>query len=81
MIILPAIDLLDGQVVRLREGKLADKTVYSDDPLGFARRWEEEGGNCLHVVDLNAAFTGELRNIEMIKRLVRTLNIPVQVGG
>ena len=81
MILLPAIDLLDGQVVRLREGKLADKTVYSDDPLGFSRRWEEEGGNCLHVVDLNAAFTGELRNIEMIKRLVRTLNIPVQVGG
>ena len=81
MIILPAIDLLDGQVVRLREGKLADKTVYSDDPLSFARRWEEEGGNCLHVVDLNAAFTGEPRNIEMIKRLVRTLNIPVEVGG
>lgn len=81
MIILPAIDLLDGQVVRLREGKLEDKTVYSDDPLAFARRWEEEGGNCLHVVDLNAAFTGEQRNIEMIKRLVRTLNIPVQVGG
>ena len=81
MIILPAIDLLDGQVVRLREGKLENKTVYSDDPLGFARRWEEEGGNCLHVVDLDAAFTGEPRNIEMIKRLVRTLNIPVQVGG
>jgi phosphoribosylformimino-5-aminoimidazole carboxamide ribotide isomerase len=81
MIILPAIDLLDGQVVRLREGKLEDKTVYSNDPLAFARRWEEEGGNCLHVVDLNAAFTGEPRNIEMIKRLVRTLNIPVQVGG
>src|SRR6202521_1259721 len=81
MIILPAIDLLDGQVVRLREGKLEDKTVYSDDPLAFARRWKEEGGNCLHVVDLNAAFTGEPRNIEMIKRLVRTLNIPVQVGG
>ena len=81
MIILPAIDLLDGQVVRLREGKLEDKTVYSDDPLAFARRWEEEGGNCLHVVDLNAAFTGEPRNIEMIKQLVRTLNIPVQVGG
>jgi phosphoribosylformimino-5-aminoimidazole carboxamide ribotide isomerase len=81
MIILPAIDLLDGQVVRLREGKLTDKTVYSDDPLGFARRWEEEGGTCLHLVDLNAAFTGEPRNIDIIKRLVRTLNIPVQVGG
>jgi phosphoribosylformimino-5-aminoimidazole carboxamide ribotide isomerase len=81
MIILPAIDLLDGQVVRLREGRLTDKTVYSHDPLGFARRWEEEGGNCLHVVDLNAAFTGEPKNIDIIKRLVRKLNIPVQVGG
>ena len=81
MIILPAIDLLDGQAVRLREGRLEDKTVYSDEPLAFARRWEEEGGNCLHVVDLNAAFTGEPRNIEIIKRLVGTLNIPVQVGG
>src|SRR6202790_1917063 len=81
MIILPAIDLLDGRVVRLREGKPAGKAVFSDDPLGFARRWEEEGGNCLHLVDLNAAFTGEPRNIEMIKRMGRTLNIPVSVGG
>jgi phosphoribosylformimino-5-aminoimidazole carboxamide ribotide isomerase len=81
MIILPAIDLLDGQVVRLRQGKLEEKTVYSDDPLAFAKRWEEEGGNCLHVVDLNAAFTGETQNFEIIKKLVRSLNIPVQVGG
>jgi phosphoribosylformimino-5-aminoimidazole carboxamide ribotide isomerase len=81
MIILPAIDLLDGQVVRLREGKLVDKTVYSNDPLAFGRQWEEEGGSCLHVVDLNAAFTGAPKNIEIIKRLVRILNIPVQVGG
>lgn len=81
MIILPAIDLLDGQVVRLREGRLENKTVYSDDPLAFGRQWEEEGGSCLHVVDLNAAFTGEPKNIEIVKRLVRTLNIPVQVGG
>jgi phosphoribosylformimino-5-aminoimidazole carboxamide ribotide isomerase len=81
MIILPAIDLLDGQVVRLRQGKLEEKTVYSDDPLAIAKRWEEEGGNCLHVVDLNAAFTGESQNFPIIKKLVRALNIPVQVGG
>src|ERR1700747_2980132 len=81
MIILPAIDLLDGQGVRLREGKLVDKAVYSNDPLAFGRQWEEEGGSCLHVVDLNAAFTGEPKNIEIIKRLVRILNIPVQGGG
>ena len=81
MIILPAIDLLDGQVVRLREGRLEDKTVYSNEPLAFGRQWEEEGGSCLHIVDLNAAFTGEPKNIEIIKKLVRTLNIPVEVGG
>ncbi|MGA8660516.1 MAG: 1-(5-phosphoribosyl)-5-[(5-phosphoribosylamino)methylideneamino]imidazole-4-carboxamide isomerase [Chthoniobacterales bacterium] len=81
MIILPAIDLLDGKVVRLRQGKLDQKTVYSDDPLGFAQRWEEEGGNCLHVVDLDAAFTGEQRNLRIVEKLVTSLNIPVQVGG
>lgn len=81
MIILPAIDLLDGKVVRLRQGKLDQKTVYSNDPLGFARRWEEEGGNCLHVVDLDAAFTGEQRNLKIVEKLVTSLNIPVQVGG
>jgi len=81
MIILPAIDLHDGQVVQLRQGKLEEKTIYSDDARGIARRWEEEGANGLHIVDLNAAFTGETRNIEIIKRLVHSLNIPVEVGG
>lgn len=81
MIILPAIDLHDGQVVQLRQGKLEEKTVYSDNALAIARRWEEEGANGLHIVDLNAAFTGETRNIEIIKRLVHSLNIPVEVGG
>jgi len=81
MIILPAIDLLDGQVVRLRQGQLDQRTVYPDDALYYASRWEEEGGNCLHVVDLNAAFTGEQRNLKLIEKLVSSLNIPVQVGG
>jgi phosphoribosylformimino-5-aminoimidazole carboxamide ribotide isomerase len=81
MIILPAIDLHDGQVVQLRQGRLEEKTVYSDDALAIAKRWEEEGANGLHIVDLNAAFTGETRNIEIIKRLVHSLNIPVEVGG
>jgi phosphoribosylformimino-5-aminoimidazole carboxamide ribotide isomerase len=81
MIILPAIDLLDGQVVRLRQGQLDQRTVYPEDALFYASRWEEEGGNCLHVVDLNAAFTGEHRNLKLIEKLVSSLNIPVQVGG
>jgi phosphoribosylformimino-5-aminoimidazole carboxamide ribotide isomerase len=81
MIILPAIDLLDGQVVRLRQGQLDQRTVYPEDALYYASRWEEEGGNCLHVVDLNAAFTGEHGNLKLIEKLVSSLNIPVQVGG
>jgi phosphoribosylformimino-5-aminoimidazole carboxamide ribotide isomerase len=81
MIILPAIDLLDGQVVRLRQGKPDQRTIYPEDALYYASRWEEEGGNCLHVVDLNAAFTGEHRNLKLIEKLVSSLNIPVQVGG
>jgi phosphoribosylformimino-5-aminoimidazole carboxamide ribotide isomerase len=81
MIILPAIDLLDRQVVRLRQGKLEEKTVYSDDPLAFAKRWEEEGGDFLHVVDLNAAFTGKPENFEIVEKLVDALDIPVEVGG
>jgi phosphoribosylformimino-5-aminoimidazole carboxamide ribotide isomerase len=81
MIILPAIDLLDGQVVRLRQGQLDQRTIYPESALFYASRWEEEGGNCLHVVDLNAAFTGELRNLKLIEKLVSSLNIPVQVGG
>src|SRR6202021_1556771 len=81
MIILPAIDLFEGQVVRLRQGKLEQKTVYPGDPLFYAKRWEEEGANCLHVVDLEAAFTGEQRNLGLIKKLVSSLNIPVEGGG
>ncbi len=81
MIILPAIDLLDGEVVRLRQGRIDQKTVYSNQPLVFARRWEEEGGNYLHVVDLNAALTGEQKNLTIVEKLVSKLNIPVEVGG
>ena len=54
MILLPAIDLMSGEVVRLQQGKADQKTVYSNDPAAFARRWEEEGGDYLHIVDLDA---------------------------
>ena len=58
MLILPAIDLKGGKVVRLRQGRAGDVTTYSDDPAAFARRWESEGARYLHVVDLDAAFEG-----------------------
>ena len=81
MIILPAIDLKDGKCVRLRQGKAEDVTVYSDDPVAQARVWLGQGAEQLHVVDLDGAFAGEPRHAEVIGNIVRSLRIPVEVGG
>ena len=81
MILLPAIDLMSGQVVRLRQGKATEKTVYSDDPVAFARRWESEGGDYLHIVDLDAAFTGTQRNLEAVRAITGAISIPCELGG
>lgn len=78
----PAIDLKDGQAVRLTQGRAEDKTVYDPDPADAARRWLEAGASFLHVVDLDGAFTGEPRNLGAIRRIVAEAgSIPVQVGG
>jgi phosphoribosylformimino-5-aminoimidazole carboxamide ribotide isomerase len=81
MIIFPAIDLMGGQVVRLEQGKAEAKTVYSDDPVAMALRWQNEGAEWLHVVDLDGAFTGKPQNMEWIGKIVQALKIPVQLGG
>lgn len=81
MIILPAIDLMGGQVVRLRQGKADQKTVYSDDPAGFAKQWEEQGGDYLHIVDLDASFQGESRNLDSVKKITSAVSIPCELGG
>lgn len=81
MIILPAIDLMGGLVVRLRQGKASEKTVYSDDPVAFAKKWEKEGGDYLHVVDLDAAFTGRLQNLDVVKKITDAISIPCELGG
>ena len=81
MLLFPAIDLLSGEVVRLRQGKADQKTVYSKDPAAFARRWEEEGGDWLHVVDLDAAFTGEQRNLAAVRAICAAVKFPVELGG
>jgi phosphoribosylformimino-5-aminoimidazole carboxamide ribotide isomerase len=81
MLIFPAIDLMAGQVVRLRQGKASEKTVYSDDPVAFAQRWADEGGDYLHIIDLDAAFTGEQRNLAWIARITAAIGIPCQLGG
>jgi len=81
MIIFPAIDLKDGQCVRLIQGDLDRLTVYGNDPAAMAKRWQQEGAQWLHVVDLDGAFSKEPRNKAAIQAIVRSVSIPVQVGG
>jgi phosphoribosylformimino-5-aminoimidazole carboxamide ribotide isomerase len=81
MVILPAIDLLDGRVVRLAQGKRDQVTVYSDDPVAVARRWAEAGASWLHVVDLNGAFDGTYTNLPFARRIIETCGISVELSG
>jgi phosphoribosylformimino-5-aminoimidazole carboxamide ribotide isomerase len=81
MLLYPAIDLMGRQAVRLRQGKADEKTVYSDDPPAVAREWEARGGDWLHVVDLEAAFTGVQTNLEVVRKMASALTIPLQLGG
>lgn len=81
MLILPAIDLMDGQVVRLEQGRADRKTVYHTDPAAMARKWQDEGGQYLHLVDLDGAFTGELKNIGSVRAICEALTVPCELGG
>lgn len=81
MIIIPAIDLKNGHCVRLRQGRADEATVYGDDPVAMARRWQDEGARELHVVDLDGAFQGTPAHAEVIARIAAALTIPVEVGG
>jgi phosphoribosylformimino-5-aminoimidazole carboxamide ribotide isomerase len=82
MLLIPAIDLKDGQCVRLRQGRMDDSTVFSDDPVAMAGRWVEAGARRLHLVDLNGAFAGQPVNAQVIRRIAQTFpDLPIQVGG
>lgn len=81
MIVFPAVDIQDGKAVRLRRGDFDDVTVFSDDPVELARFWQSQGAQALHVIDLDAARTGELTNVRIVEDIVRALQIPVQYGG
>ncbi len=82
MLLIPAIDLKDGKCVRLRQGRMEDDTVFSDNPVEMAARWVSEGGRRLHLVDLNGAFAGEPVNGEVIAAICAAHpDTPVQVGG
>ncbi len=81
MEIIPAIDLRNGKCVRLYQGDYEKETVFSDDPVSIALRWQSEGARRLHLVDLDGAAKGELRNLDAIEKIVTAVDIPVQVGG
>ena len=81
MLLYPAIDLMDGQVVRLRRGEAAKKTIYSTDPVAIAKQWEAAGADWIHLVDLDAAFEGKSRNLEVIRAIVAAVSVPCELGG
>lgn len=82
MLIIPAIDLKDGKCVRLKQGRMEDSTVFSDDPVAMARRWVEAGCRRLHLVDLNGAFEGEPVNGDVVTAIAKEFpKLPIQIGG
>ena len=82
MILIPAIDLHDGQCVQLKRGLLDSASIYSDDPAAMAAHWVEQGARRIHVVDLDGAFAGQPRNSGLVRAIVQSAgDIPVQIGG
>lgn len=81
MEIIPAIDLRNGKCVRLYQGDYSQETVFSEDPVSVALRWQSEGARRLHIVDLDGAARGKPANLETIEDIVSAIDIPIQVGG
>jgi phosphoribosylformimino-5-aminoimidazole carboxamide ribotide isomerase len=81
VIIIPAIDLKDGRCVRLAQGDFRRVTVYSDDPVGIAKKWQENGAERIHVVDLDGSLSGSPRNTDVIRGIVAEVGLPIEVGG
>jgi phosphoribosylformimino-5-aminoimidazole carboxamide ribotide isomerase len=81
MLIIPAIDIKEGKCVRLTRGDFSQKKIYIDNPRDMAIIWRKQNAKMIHIVDLDAALTGEMVNFEKIKEIVLNLDIPVQVGG
>ena len=81
MIIFPAIDMKDGKCVRLEQGLFDKVTVFGEDPVEMAKKWESEGAEFLHLVDLDGAKDGVPKNLEIIKNICKAIEIPIQLGG
>ncbi len=81
MIIIPAIDLKGGRCVRLLQGRMDAETVFSDNPAKMAKRWQDEGAEIIHLVDLDGAISKKPRNIDSIKEIIKSVDIPIHLGG
>ncbi|MCA8995187.1 MAG: 1-(5-phosphoribosyl)-5-[(5-phosphoribosylamino)methylideneamino]imidazole-4-carboxamide isomerase [Planctomycetaceae bacterium] len=81
MQILPAIDIRGGQCVRLRQGDYGQETIFGDDPIAMAQKWEAAGGHRIHIVDLDGAKAGKPINLDAIRGIASALSVPIQVGG
>jgi len=81
MLIIPAIDIMSGKVVRLYKGDFDKDTVYPDDPVEAAKKWEQKGAQFLHIVDLDGAKEGKIRNGDIIKKIIKDVDVSCEVGG
>ncbi len=81
MLIIPAIDIIEGKVVRLEKGDFNKEKVYSDNPVEIAKKWESEGAEFLHIVDLDGAKEGRVKNVGIITNIMKNVNIPCEIGG
>lgn len=81
MIIIPAVDIKNGKCVRLLQGRMNDETIYSDDPEAMALKWAQIGAQLIHVIDLDGAFAKSPQNIEAIRKILKSVMVPIQLGG
>ncbi|RZB32113.1 MAG: phosphoribosylformimino-5-aminoimidazole carboxamide ribotide isomerase [Desulfobacteraceae bacterium Eth-SRB1] len=81
MIIIPAVDIKNGRCVRLFQGRMDSETIFSNDPAAMAKRWQEDGAEIIHVIDLDGAFEKYPQNLDSIKSIVESIHVPVQLGG
>ncbi|MGD2029804.1 MAG: 1-(5-phosphoribosyl)-5-[(5-phosphoribosylamino)methylideneamino]imidazole-4-carboxamide isomerase [Desulfobacterales bacterium] len=81
MIIIPAVDIKNGKCVRLLQGRMDEETVFSDDPAAMAKRWEDEGAEIIHVIDLDGAVEKRPKNLNSIRKIIERVTVHIQVGG
>jgi len=81
MIIIPAVDIKNGKCVRLIQGRMEDETVFSNDPAAMAQKWAQAGAELIHVIDLDGAFEKSPQNLDAVKKILNTVDTPIQLGG